>query len=458
MKVILALSWLGLVASSNNPFAPRTTSSNAARQAAYVSKLVSRATPTENSQLKNKVRRLDQQDAEQQQQDDDYEIDITGYSIKFEKCQFVKAYDDELAEDKDAETVLATKRFVVFRLCPEGSCSSCNSGYGEYLIDLDTYLESTVEYFQGYQEAMCETCNNNCAAPADDGGQDAAAEGDGQDNADAEAAAADDAGGADDEGGAGRRRRRQLNGKNNYNIQVDCDVCYEECQKIENMADNDFLEATNFLQCEMIYDPDDDSKGTLYAGPICASNGAKIKIGVFTDDACLNLDSTKEVDDYLINNDAPAKLSHALLKMTYSDTCVSCLQPQEENNNGEQQEAKVLELCEQLYEEAAKCEKSHGFDNGYSNYYGYENQLAQETVVCDFMTSLMSGTYDESGEIVISGASSSASGTHSTTAGQKVALSFFVIGTVALAMYAAMLHSKLVRGAKTDLSVNGALA
>jgi hypothetical protein len=74
------------------------------------------------------------------------------------------------------------------------------------------------------------------------------------------------------------------------------------------------------------------------------------------------------------------------------------------------------------------------------------------------MTSLMSGTYDESGEIVISGASSAVNGAHATTAGQKFALSFFVLGTVALAIYAAMLHSKLVRGAKTDLRTSGVMA
>jgi hypothetical protein len=441
MKSLIALLMVGFTAGA-------TKRSTELRKASYLTKLLSRATPTENSQLPplpQSVRRLDQQ-----QQDDDYEIDITGYSLKFEKCQFVKAYDDELAEDKDSETVLATKRFVMFRLCPEGSCSSCNSGYGEYLVDLDSYLENTVQYFQGYQEAMCQACEDNCVA---DDGAAAAAEAE-------DAANVDDAEAGDNavEEGDGRRQRRLNNNRNSYNIQVDCSVCYDECYKIQKINENGYLEASDFLQCQMIYDPDDDSKGSLYAGPICASSGSKIKIGVFSDENCLYLDSTKEVDDYLIYDGNPAKLSHALLKMTYSDTCVSCLQPQEQNdnnNNNQQQEAKVLELCQNLYEDAAKCEKHHGFDNGYANYYGYENQLSQETVVCDFMTSLMSGTYDESGEIVISGASSAVNGAHATTAGQKFALSFFVLGTVALAIYAAMLHSKLVRGARTGLSSTG---
>merc|ERR1712151_691848 len=70
---------------------------------AYISRLMQGAHPTNGSQL----RQLDQ---------NGNEVDISSYSLKFQRCQFDKAYDDELAENEDAETVLATKHFVVFRL------------------------------------------------------------------------------------------------------------------------------------------------------------------------------------------------------------------------------------------------------------------------------------------------------------------------------------------------------
>merc|ERR1711971_444387 len=105
-------------------------------------RLMRGASPTENSQL----RRLDE----------DKDVDISGYSLKFQKCQFVKSYDDELAEEEDARTVLATKHFVVFRLCPSNSCDSCNYGYGEYLVDMEEYLEATIEYAQDKQEEKCD--------------------------------------------------------------------------------------------------------------------------------------------------------------------------------------------------------------------------------------------------------------------------------------------------------------
>merc|ERR1711865_1057486 len=187
--------------------------------------------------------------------------------------------------------------------------------------------------------------------------------------------------------------------------------------------------------------------------------GSKIKIGVFTDEDCNVPDSDKDVDDYLMDGDGVSmKLSHALLKTVYSSDCISCLQVDEDDENGgdddEDEEPEVIEMCEQLYEASAKCEKTDGFDNGYANYNGYENQLAQESVVCDFVESLKAGSYDESGEIVVNGANSSTGGGAETTGGQKFALTFFILGTVGLAGYAAMLHLKLTKGS-TGLSESG---
>jgi len=435
MRITAALSLLSLAyADVLFPFSARQPVRDAKQT--YVRNLVSRSIPTANSQLGGQ-RQLQNNN----NQDDNYKVDISSYSVKFEMCQFVKAFSDELAEEADSETVLDTERFVIFRLCPNHVCGTCNYNYGEYLVSLDEYLQATVAYFQDQQEEMCQACDQ-CQNQADDGA--GAADAGGDDKAAEEAAYGDDAAG--DDGGKGEGRGRQL-------YSVDCSTCYDECQKIANMQENGYIDATEFLQCQMIYDPQDDNKGALYAGPICASSGSKIKIGVFTDANCLYLDSTKEVDDYLVDaNGNQMKLSHALLKQTYSDTCISCLEPSNQNDNKEgndaQDQDKVMELCEELYNDAAKCEKTHGFESGYGSYYGYENQLAQESVVCDFIQSLKSGTYDEEGEIIVSGASSSSSSAASTTPGQKFALCFFVIGTMSLAIYAAVLHSKLVKGAR----------
>lgn len=386
---------------SASPFAGKSANN---AKAAFTNKLVRGASETANSQL----RKLN----------DEYLPDISGYSVKFQQCQFVKAYDDELAENEEAGTVLGVQRFVIFRLCPD-SCDSCSYGYGEYVISLEEYLESATAYQQEQDEEYCQAC--------------------------------DECGNND------------YNENQNYAVEVDCSTCYDTCQMMENMEDNGYIDAIDFLECQMIYDPEDDRSEALYAGPICSNGGSKIKIGVFTDEECNLLKENADVNDYLQNdNGGYYQISYALLKKTYGEeSCVSCLvvdydNDNNNNNNGDYEEPEVVEMCENLYELAGKCEKTHGFDDGYTNYYGYENQLATESLVCDFISSLEAGTYDESGNIRVSGSSSSsASGESTTTGGQKFALAFFILGTVLLAVYAAMLHSKLTKGAKADLSRQG---
>jgi hypothetical protein len=407
---------------SANPFAAKQSPTNA--KAAYISKLVKNAVPTKNSQIGRKLGGDD--DAA------DVEIDISGYSLRFEKCQFVKAYDQDLA-DAGANTVLATQRFVIFRLCPSGSCKSCNTNYGEYIVDMEEYLAYTVEYRQDEQTEMCDTCEEQCYYAAAD---DAAAQGDDA-NADADEAEED----GDDE------RRLAYT--------VDCDTCQNDCQKIENMEANYYLDATTMIECQQLRDADDDGTGALWAGPICASQGSKIKIGVFSDEDCMFLDSSLDVENYLSDEDGNAmKLSHALLKTTYDvSDCIDCTA----ENDGDDDGVEVKEVCAELYEVAGKCEDSHGFDNGVSSnqYYDGQNQIDNEELVCEFISSLKSGTYSQDGEIVIGGSKVYTAGGTSTTGGQKFALTFFIIGTVGLAVYAAMLHSQLTKGGKADLSAQG---
>lgn len=367
----------------------------------YVSQLMQGAKPTKNSQLE---RRLDQ----------NYQVDISQYSVKFERCQFVKTYDDDLAANEEFPTVLATKRFIVFRLCPNNNCNSCSYGYGEYLVDLETYLAATIDYQTENQQDMCNACKNNCNFNDDQYNN------------------------ANDDGNAQRNLA-------DYAYGVNCNTCYDDCVKIENMEKNGYRDATDFLECTVIHDPEDDDKSSLYAGPMCASSGYKIKIGVFTDQYCSILDSDKDVDDYLMNEDGTqSKLSHALLKTVYTDgSCVSCAA----NNNGDDDgNAAVNDMCDELYQESAKCEKAHGFDNGYASYGDdYQTELAQEEIVCDFIDSIKAGSYDDYGEIVVTGANLSTSGT-TTTSGQKLALSFFIFGTIGLAFYAGKLHRQLTKG------------
>lgn len=392
-------------AASANPFAAKTTPTNA--KAEYNARLMAAAVP---------VRKLDQAA--------DVEVDLTNYSLRFEKCQFVKSYSQDLAEE-GASTILSTSRFVLFRLCPSDTCSkSCNYNYGEYMVDMAEYLEIATDYRQEEQEEMCTTCEETCNAYYQ----------------------ADDAAAAEDGDADGERRKLAMS--------VDCDTCQSDCAKIENMEANYYLDATNFINCQQIRE-DDGYNGALYAGPICASQGAKIKIGVFTDEDCMFLDSSKDVETYLADeNGNQMRLSHALLKTTYSTSeCISCI---EEDANDDQANGGNKEVCAELYDAAAKCEMTHGFTgmSSANNYYA-ANQQANEELVCDFISSIKTGTYSQDGEIVIGGSRVYTKGGTRTTGGQKFALTFFILGTLGLAAYAAMLHSQLTKGGGPSLSAQG---
>jgi hypothetical protein len=401
MKFTVILATVLAAMADAKGFGPPKTPNNA--EGRYVSKLMGGAKETANSQLMRKL-----------EDGYNYQVDISAYSIKFQRCQFVKSYDDDLAADEDMPTVLATKRFIVFRLCPDNNCQTCNYNYGEYLVDLETYLGATIDYQQEIQEEKCYNCQTYCNLDDD----------------------------ANDD--ANNNAERNLE---SYNYGVDCDSCYQECMKIENMEENGFIDATTFTECQMIYDPDDDDKSALYAGPMCAGTGYKIKIGVFTDQYCSILDASKDVDDYLMSDEGTQmKLSHALLKTVYTDgSCVAC-------GGGNDDDGGTNEMCEELYQESAKCETTHGFDNG--NYNGYDNQVEQEEIVCDFIDSIKAGSYDEYGEIVVNGANLANSGTM-TTSGQKFALTAFVLGTVGLAFYAGTLHRRLTQGPLPGLLEQG---
>ena len=87
----------------------------------------------------------------QSQYDGDYsEIDwdnidtsyLAGYSVKFQGCHHVQQWNDNAAEE---DIKIMTQRLVRFRMCPADSCSSsstkgCDKNYGDYLVDMETYV------------------------------------------------------------------------------------------------------------------------------------------------------------------------------------------------------------------------------------------------------------------------------------------------------------------------------
>lgn len=401
-------------ASSSNPFAPKTTTN--AANSHYIGSLLRRATP-----LNSNHRSLE--DA----YDGQVQVDLSKYSIKFEKCQTIKQYNANGGNNNNGvDTTLATKRFVIFRLCPDNSCSTCNYNYGEYIIDIESYLDATVQHKLQQQENYCESCNQCIEIEA----------------AMAQAAA------------NGQDYEDDSNGMCNS---INTSTCYDQCQNIENMSENGYADASEYTTCGKVYENENTGK-VYYAGAVCAASGTRIKIALFRDEECSTLDdSVTEMEQYIKNeNGYNVKLSYHLLKQTFaSGECIaSCTE--ENDNNDQNGEVQVSEVCQSLYEEAGKCESNHGFTTGINaNADNYAVQLSNEQSVCEFISTVNAGHYDSTGEIILSGGRTTLSNSAMTTGGQKFALTFFVIGTVGLASYAAYLHQKIVKGSGAELAEQG---
>ena len=90
-------------------------------------------------------------------------LDLENYALKYAGCQNIKTWSDNMAQDEDSDTVFATERFVIFRMCPADHCNThnsrgCNSNYGEYMISMEDYLAIMAEYHYARYHEYCATC------------------------------------------------------------------------------------------------------------------------------------------------------------------------------------------------------------------------------------------------------------------------------------------------------------
>jgi len=365
----------------------------------FKSKLLSKARPLN--------RKLDEGD-----DNAEVVIDLTGYSIVFEKCQYVKFYnvgdEDGGNDNEEGGSVLSVNKFVIFKLCNSNYCSSgCNADYAEYVIDMETYVAALIEMKQEAVENYCGQCQENCQA--------------------------------DDDAAV---------------YEGDCADCMEECDAYDALEENGYGDASEYTECQQADNGDDDANA-YYTGAYCSDDGSKISIGVFSDAYCSSLVSGQDAAETL----GVTALSTHILSATYSSDCISCLQEQEEaqDDQAEEAEAETSETCQALYDAAGKCESPSGFQGGYLDY--YSSQASNEDDICNFISSLDSGTYDQTGEIVIGdGGVKTVSGGSTATGGQKFFLTVLILSTIGLAGYAAMLHQTITAGTSGLSKQGGALA
>jgi len=96
-----------------------------------------------------------------QQMISDGVFDLTARSFKYSGCAAIKAYDPERGSDNGNPMVIDT--YAVFRLCPEDTCNKysltgCGKNYGEYVVEMSTYLEFMLDFYENHYGAYCDYC------------------------------------------------------------------------------------------------------------------------------------------------------------------------------------------------------------------------------------------------------------------------------------------------------------
>lgn len=293
--------------------------------------------------LLSKARKLDENELDWEEE---YAW-LTGYAVKFQGCHHVKQWNDEADDEEDVR--IQTKRLVRFRLCPADTCSAtkaagCNSAYGDYIIDMDIFMES---YFEGRQQQIEYDCQYHllytCNGCQDDGNQ-----GDDFDEEYCEYDCFNDAGMA----------------------QCIENNPYEDDEQQEEWQLEDYMECAQINPDNGNRRLDENQEEVQYfVGPYCAEQGGAIKLGLFTDETCSNV-ATDVTFMSLMGFELPySGEEDNLIDME----CLGCIEkedPEEEwenqqngnnnnNNNDEEDADQVVELCEAIYTASGKCEASY---------------------------------------------------------------------------------------------------
>jgi len=335
--------------------------------------------------------------------EEDYQF-LENFSLKFQGCHHITQWNAEADGEEDVR--IMSKRLVRFRLCPADTCTSsnaggCDSGYGDYIIDMNIFIQAWMENKEEVQEYQCERyAENICGCDGDD---------------------------VDDED----------------TCLYDCYKSYNMfyCDEYKNYGDDDAVvdefEIAEYMECANVDFENDDDGGDdaneeveYFLGPYCADQGGKIYLGMFTDDTCTTFaDSNGGQSTYRTLSGSNLPYSGE----TFIDSeCYECVEPkdEEEQNDGDQQdENEIKQVCGEIYQQAGKCEE-------YISGPLYPNEKS-----CTFMEGIkitrMNGT-------VIRGSS-----TKNKVAGAFVGI--FAVSFVLLGAYVYYLKTKLDR-AKINLS------
>jgi len=276
----------------------------------------------------------------------------------------------------------------------------CRKNYGEYMIELDDYLQLMVEHQQDRTEQYCTYCDNYMY----------------------------------------ELYQNYVNYCNNdENCRLRRTLKYEEFKKYDSTAVHDqhrelvdydmgfctpYQEGcdgaiddsvTEYFQCMQ-------AANGVYIGPHCADDGFTITLGVYADEKCSEYTEGVDVSMYVAENLEDDALKswynskHGTLDVLFEgeeqSLCIPCQRKDDEfdamlEDNGGQVNYNIDDdqlnynsgmsnLCQQLYETSAHCHRRY---SSFSKKNLSKLQYQEEQLNCDFIDSVVVGNYDEMGYV-----------------------------------------------------------
>jgi hypothetical protein len=233
---------------------------------------------------------------------------LKSYSLKFQGCHHVQQWNDS-GDDND-EVRIKTKRLARFRLCPADSCNSdksagCTAHFGDYVVDLNTFVSSYLSVLEQDQDTMCanvkEDCTTNCAG--DDSCMQAC--------------------------------------YSNYGLSM----CWDAAN-----GNNNGFNVFNYGTCTKTDISNNNGDGAVYyLGPYCADQGGEIHLGLFTDDTCTTF---AQYGTELFYQSTGTELPYTDTSMV-STRCLTCAASSNNNNNNNYG---YSQQCGYIYSLSGKCE------------------------------------------------------------------------------------------------------
>lgn len=272
---------------------------------------------------------------------------VAGYSIKYLGCHTIKQWNPDIDDQDDVR--IEVRNLVRFRLCPESYCGGgkgCGNDYGDYVVDMNTYMKAYSEASKRAIDYDCKTyLYNKCdCEDGDDRGDDFNKEYCEYDcfirNKKIASKCVD--------------RNPYEQDEENKKKDMDINRILENgCKEFDSP---DYDDDTNEYYGRRLDEEDEEEK--YYFGSYCADQGGRVYLGLFTDDSCTNF----------ADRNAGRTTYKALTRgeempfSTYSvvgTECLSCVEKKDpyksDDGNGDE-EVEIIEACE-IIQQSGKCEK-----------------------------------------------------------------------------------------------------